>query len=467
MHFISKTNQFCGDYMETYIKNKRDINLMLRMDFNFWSPGKQPSSDHEMITIKECVGREAITASAFYPSIVPYYTLQEEVVTDEFRPFIRVTDARNGLIDYSKTVFLSTELLDALSSSIKRVKPGDIVITKGGEYIGEAALVPDYYEEYGTCRDIMSINMRRASVTGEYLTSYLQSAYGKGELVRTKSVQGQPHLTISKVAELKVPIYDQDFQDRIAVCWELFYQLIDESNTHLERAKMIFDCELDHRVEKCESAVSFEKSMNVNAYAQRFDVEYYEKKWSNLVRKLREDGHEFRNIVDVKEKIEIDDPEQIFNYITLSDIDDRSGIMKEPNRMEAYKLPGRAKRRIRRGDVLVSSLKGSKEKVAIVNSDKENLVASTGFYVIREEGYLPEVLYLIFRSRYYDLFIEQMASGAIMSSITDKYFKRFCVPQIDAEIQKEIAEEINAYMNTRKMAFDHLDAARTAFDNML
>lgn len=52
------------------------------------------------------------------------------------------------------------------------MKPGDIVITKGGEYIGEAALVPDYYEEYGTCRDILCINMKESSISGEYLASF-------------------------------------------------------------------------------------------------------------------------------------------------------------------------------------------------------------------------------------------------------------------------------------------------------
>ena len=147
----------------------------------------------------------------------------------------------------------------------------------------------------------------------------------------------------------------------------------------------------------------------------------------------------------------------------MSDIDDKSGIVKRLKQMEAHELPDRAKRMTQKGDVLVSSLKGSKEKIAIMNSELDNVVASTGFYVVRDSEYVPEVLYLIFRSKYYDLFIEQMSSGAIMSSLTDKYFKQFVVPELPSEIQNEIAEEVQMYMNDRKSAFEYLNRAVSMF----
>lgn len=453
--------------MEMYVKQRKEIDLISRMDFIFWTPRKGLSSQYESKSIEECVGRDNLTASAFYPSIVPYYTSVEDTVIDETEPFIRVADARSGLLDYTKTVFLSKEILDKLNSSIKRVRPGDIVITKGGEYIGEATLVPDYYDEYGTCRDILCINMGDACVSGEYLASYLQSDYGKKELIRTKSVQGQPHLTLDKVAQLMIPIYDQDFQDEIATCWELFYELIDSSNMHLERARGIFDDAMYNKIEVAKSDISFCVNIKSSDFVQRFDVDYYEKKWSQVVALLEELGVEFKKIQYVKQGFRPSDPREVYHYITLSDIDDKSGIVKRLNSMEAHELPDRAKRMIQKGDVLVSSLKGSKEKVAIMNSENKNVVASTGFYVIRDDNYLPEVLFLIFRSKYYDMFIEQMSSGAIMSSLTEKYFKQFLVPILDEGIQKDIAEEVQMYMNERKSAFDNLEHAIAMFDNHL
>lgn len=450
--------------MENYVKSSKDLDLISRMDYGFWAPRKEFNSEYETKTIEECVGRDNLTASAFYPSIVPYYTSLEDAIKEDTEPFIRVTDARSGLLDYTKTVFLANQVLDDNKSSIKRVKPGDIVITKGGEYIGEATLVPDYYDEYGTCRDILCINMGESSISGEYLASFLQSEYGKNELIRTKSVQGQPHLTLDKVAKLIVPIYDQDFKDEIARCWELFFEQIDSSNMHLENARSIFDDAMQRKIENKRSIISFAEVMKSSDFAIRFDVDYYERKWSNLVEELKASGIKFKPIKYVKQNFEAENPRELFYYITLSDIDDKSGIVKRLKQMEAHELPDRAKRMTQKGDVLVSSLKGSKEKIAIMNSELNNVVASTGFYVVRDSEYLPEVLYLIFRSKYYDMFIEQMSSGAIMSSLTDKYFKQFVVPELSSEIQSEIAEEVQMYMNDRQSAFENLNRAVSMFD---
>ena len=452
--------------METYITNSDEINLTKRMDFNFWSSRKSLCSDYITKSIAECVGRNNLTASAFYPSIVPSYVTYDDSKLIDTEPFIRVADARNGLLNYNKTVFLSVELLDKNTDSIKRVHPKDIVITKGGEYIGETALVPDYYDEYATCRDILCIKTDNSIVSGEYLASFLQSSYGKSELIRTKSVQGQPHLTIDKVSELLVPIYGQDFQDEIAAHWDAFYELVDTAETHLNNARAIFDTAMNHKIDSVKSKIFFSEVMNNSEFVQRYDVDYYEKKWSNVVEELKKDGVLFHEVKYVKRSFKPNNPKEIFNYITLSDIDDRSGIVKNLNSMEAYKLPDRAKRMTQKGDVLVSSLKGSKEKIAIVNSELDNVIASTGFYVVRDDEYLPEVLYLIFRSSYYDLFIEQMSSGAIMSSITDKYFKQFLIPDIPQEIQSDIAEEISSYISVRKLAFQELNNAISKFDEM-
>lgn len=437
-----------------------------RLDCNFWAPREYVSDIHETKTLAQCVGNDSITTSAFYPSIVPFYQLDNNCDPITTKPFIRVGDARNGLLDFRQTVFLDSDLLNALSKNIKTVKPGDVVITKGGEYIGEAALVPEYFDEYAICRDILAIKTENSDVSGEYLTSFFQSDHGKKELLRTRSVQGQPHLTLNKVGELLIPIYNQDFQDDIAVLWELFYELIDDSNKHLEQANDLFNRILHNKLETIASTVTFQENVTVSEFPARFDVEFYEKKWTKLVTLLEREGIEFRNIKYVKDSFKPTSPQEKYNYITLSDIDDKSGMVSNLNNMEAYKLPDRAKRKTEKGDVLVSSLKGSKEKIAIVDSELENVIASTGFYVVRDKDYLPEVIYLFFRSQYYDMFIEQMSSGAIMSSITDKFFKQFKVPVIDKKAQEEIADEVTQYLSSRKSAFQNLSFAVEKFDKM-
>lgn len=452
------------NFFETYSDK---IDMKRRLDYSFWAPSGTINEDCDFKTLTECCGENALITSAFYPSIVHFYQYLSEVDSDICMPFVRVTDARNALLNYSKTAFLSNDVVNKYSKNIKTVYPKDIVITKGGEYIGEASLVPDFYEQYAICRDILAIRTNQSEVSGEYLASYFQSQHGKSELIRTKSVQGQPHLTIEKVGELNIPIYDQDFQDEIAVHWELFYELIDDSNRHLEQAREIFSIALNGKLQEVTSNITFEKEIDAGDFSTRFDVDFYEKKWTKLVKRLSDSGMKFKNVNYIKETFKAKTPQEKFDYITLSDIDDRSGMIQNLQTLEAYMLPDRAKRKIQAGDVLVSSLKGSKEKVAIVEYQQDNLVASTGFYIIRDDDFLPEVIFLIFRSNYYDLFIEQMSSGAIMSSITEKYFKQFKLPIIDEKIQAEIAEEIILYVESRRSAFNNLYDAINKFDLLL
>jgi type I restriction enzyme S subunit len=135
--------------------------------------------------------------------------------------------------------------------------------------------------------------------------------------------------------------------------------------------------------------------------------------------------------------------------------------------LKRHELPSRAKRKVELNDLLVSSLKGSKEKIALVDVEGYNLLASTGFFVVTSDYLKPEVIYAILRSKFYELFIEQMATGAIMSAITDKYFKQIELPIIGEEIQCEIQKDIMSYIEKRNSAFDNLDEIKKRFDEVL
>ena len=452
--------------MEIYCVLSNDINMTKRLDFNFWQPNKVSFSNSvELKTLEEWYsGEKFLATSAFYPSITPYYLEKKD---GKGIPFIRVADTRKLLLDYDSTVFLEKDILGPLKKSIARVFPGDILITKGGEYIGEAALVPNYYEEYAICRDVLAIKQSdKAVFTSKYLTAFLRSKYGHNEILKTRSVQGQPHLTLDKIKSIKVPYYGEDFDNEIQMLYNSFFTLINASDEHLQKAKNILNEFLDESLETVEDLDSFSINLTPNDLAKRCDFNYYENKWSKLVDSLKKNGHSFRKINFVKEKLSSGLQTDLYKYITLSDIDDRSGTITNYRNLKRFELPDRANRMVLPGDVLVSSLKGSKNKIAIVYEQYENIVASTGFYIVRDEGYSPEVLYLFFRSNYYDLFIEQMASGSIMSSITEKYFKKFEIPEIPEIIQDEITTEIKLYLEKREFAFRDFEEASQRFDGM-
>jgi len=99
------------------------------------------------------------------------------------------------------------------------------------------------------------------------------------------------------------------------------------------------------------------------------------------------------------------DPEHEILYVDISSVDGVSGIsVKEP--MPFANAPSRARRRVRDGDVIVSTVRTYLKAIARICDPESNLIASTGFAVIRPRNTLvPHFLgHLISAS----FFIEQV-----------------------------------------------------------
>ena len=449
--------------MTSFIYEKPIKYLAKRMDYQFLSPIKDSSLSDCVKSLKECLGENGLTASAFYPSIVPFYIDYDQHDKSEHIPFIRVSDARNGLLNFKKTVFLSYQLLKDINN-IKIAKPKDLVITKGGEYIGETTLIPNTFEEYATCRDILLLRTNNSIVSSEYLASYLQSKRGLESVKKTASRQGQPHLTVDKVGDILIPIFDNDFQQNIEVLWQEHRELLEISEKSLKRALDIFDSYLNitHITEL--DRKSFSLLIERNVLIERMDYGFNNKRWDFLISELKKNGIQFKHIQQIKQTPDVEDKLKKYFYISISDVDDRTGVIRLNEELPLTKLPDRAKRLVKKDDVLVSSLKGSQDSVAIVRNNNNNIIATNGFYVIRDENFLPEYIYLIFRSNYQKIFMEQMATGGIMSAITDKFFKKFQIPVLEMKIQKELAVHINNHLENKQLAMNKLEKAREMFD---
>lgn len=86
-----------------------------------------------------------------------------------------------------------------------------------------------------------------------------------------------------------------------------------------------------------------------------------------------------------------------FAYIEIADVDGRSlsATSKPVAREDA---PGRARKPVRAGDVLLSTVRPERRAVAVVRDDQDGAVATTGFAVVRPTGIHPLVLAKLLQS---------------------------------------------------------------------
>ena len=93
-------------------------------------------------------------------------------------------------------------------------------------------------------------------------------------------------------------------------------------------------------------------------------------------------------------------PTEPFTYVDVAAIDNEAKAIVGARVLLGVEAPSRARRLIRKDDVLVSTIRPNLNAVAVVPPSLDGQIASTGFCVLRaKKCVLPEFLYFYVRSK--------------------------------------------------------------------
>ena len=144
-----------------------------------------------------------------------------------------------------------------------------------------------------------------------------------------------------------------------------------------------------------------------------------------------------KSIASVKKSYQREDE---IEYIDISSIDNATNTVMETTRYKVSGAPSRAQQCVRNGDILVSTVRPVNRNIAVITKDLDNLVASTGFCVLRpKEGY-REYLLSIVKS---DVYTERMcdkASGGLYPAVnnSDVFSYEIHIPE------ERVAEKVSS-----------------------
>lgn len=105
-------------------------------------------------------------------------------------------------------------------------------------------------------------------------------------------------------------------------------------------------------------------------------------------------------------------------------------IYNKNNLIYGYDLPGRAKIKLKKYDIIVSKLKGNKNTFTIILDDADNIICSNGFALLRPKDYDSAII--IFANLFSNSFYIQhsaLCTGSIMESISDTDIKNIYIDQ--------------------------------------
>ena len=404
--------------------------------------------------------------------------LSEPVITGH-TPSMKIEAYYGGNISFVKTDNLrefdiSGEFTHYLSESGDKViqrsslKKDDLIVTIIGathKIVGRVALVRMEDLPANINQNIALVRLKKAS-SPEYLSVYLNSNIGRLALWYLSRQTEQVNLNCREVEKVLVPNISNDLVKTIENVYKRAVILKHESRSiyHLSESLLLSELGLDNwRARHC---LSFVKHYSDTEQAGRFDAEYFQPKYEEIVKAIKKYKSGWDTLgkrINIKDKNFSPAEKKEYRYIELANIGG-NGEVTGFTTAEGQELPTRARRRVSVNDVIVSSIEGSLSSIAMITKEYDNALCSTGFYVANSDDINSETLLVLLKSQVGQEQLKKGCSGTILTAINRDELEKIILPLVDKKIQSKIQQKVRESFRLRKQSKYLLECAKKAVE---
>ncbi|MBO5289472.1 MAG: hypothetical protein J6B11_08760 [Spirochaetales bacterium] len=343
-----------------------------------------------------------------------------------------------------------------------KLHKGDVLIcrTNGNpDFVGRAAVIMEDFD-YAFASYLFRVNVSD-EITPEYFVAYLQSKYGRIEIDKNSMKGNQTNFSPAKLKDIKIPCFSHDFCLKITDKFNRAYDFQQCSKADYKLAEKILEESLCIKQISNDivSIKSLSESFNISG---RLDAEYYQPKYEQIENQIASNSTVY-NSCKIYDKNFNPNDDIIYQYIELANVDLMGGIAT-PSSIIGKELPSRARRLVKTGQIIISSIEGSLQSCALITEQFNNAICSTGFFVLDSEKYNPETLLVLFKSEPIQELLKKRCSGTILTAISKDELEKTPLPELDKGIQDQIAEKVQESFRLRKKSKELLDIAVKAVE---
>lgn len=183
-------------------------------------------------------------------------------------------------------------------------------------------------------------------------------------------------------------------------------------------------------------------------------------------------GWAWTRIADIGYNFGQKTPNGKLTYIDVGSINNKLGLI-EPTVIEAEEAPSRARKIVKAGTVIYSTIRPYLLNIAVIQEDfYPELIASTAFAVVHPvEGMTSEYLYSYLRSPVFVSYVESVQGGIAYPAINDRQFFSGLLPLPPTDEQHRIVAKVDELMalcdQLEQHTEDNLDAHQTLVETLL
>jgi type I restriction enzyme S subunit len=148
-------------------------------------------------------------------------------------------------------------------------------------------------------------------------------------------------------------------------------------------------------------------------------------------------------------------PDDPFTYVDVAGVCNKQKTITEARTLMGAEAPSRARRLMRHGDVLVSTVRPNLNAVALVPESLDGQVASTAFCVLRATPLvLPQYLYFFVRSRLFVNRLCKLVAGALYPAVSDAQVLDQQLPLPDLQQQRRVVDLLSCAQSVVRLRRD-------------
>ena len=286
------------------------------------------------------------------------------------------------------------------------IKSGDVLFnnTNSKELVGKTCYIPNNINA-GYSNHITRIRTMEI-LNSQYLAIILQNLYERGYFLNLcNKWVGQAGINNKVLSGVKIPLPPLSVQEQIVAEIESYQKIIDGAKQVIDNYKPTIKIDPEWEM------VELGEVCDVNAEAINPAETFGEKE---------------------------------FIYIDISSVENETGFIKYDNILIGKQAPSRARRKVRNGDILLSTVRPNLKAFGYVNFENvDNCVASTGFAVLTPKNAENKyIFYIIFQNYVLNQMITAMGKGAY-PSINQNDVNALKIPLPPLEVQQRIVEQID------------------------
>jgi type I restriction enzyme, S subunit len=327
-------------------------------------------------------------------------------------PIITSGYVTEGIFQASSYLYVDEEKFKQEKRSM--VSPGDIVMAKIGARCGASAILPAWHQIGILSGNALKITVDNKRHSSYYVWQVLWNLYSRGNMESLRTVGAQPAISMARLKEYKIPLPPYPEQVAIARALNDADQLMGTLHDLIAKKRDLKQAVMQQLLTGKQKLSGFTKEWKVKQLGDITDI----------------DPENLRS--DTK-------PDFAFNYISLEDVD--YGTLKNHSEQVFRTAPSRARRKLRKGDVLISTVRPNLKSHLLFAEEGQPWICSTGFSVVRSKDQVTHSSYIFFQifSDRVSRQIETLLTGSNYPSINSGDVRALEIPTPSHDEQAAIA----------------------------